>query len=816
MEVEVTPVECHGAENRLLTLARVLQSIPLPETQQSNEKEQVKNDIHRTSTKETYESIEKSTPIKNLAQEEQENNGQSEDHAERVQVDFNFKVRQIDVLLEKSPTEWSDLREKFFSFTLGLMLAQVKVKRFDIEWNVSLKSLTTCHDEFIRETNESLCLFINEGNDSLINATGLLTSPSNPDFDSRRYRSIETQVSLKIGRCQLSLQLESLFSLVQFIHQFKEKSLHSDQKNSTSSSSSSSSKRATMEIDVTFQGMSLLIGNELRQMLLVQVDDIQLRLSRLQRSDALRLLLHRFDVLHSTSLSKMEYLITNQGSGETPLLLVDLLFVDLSHSRRQTPRDDQRSHVKVRCQKMQWILLYKYVDLLLNLLRLFQSNSNDGPIQQSPTDNSPSLLTSLQEKSLIVDIDLLVDLPAILLPVDSQSNDKLLLDLGQITNEQHRILLANVRVDRLDAQETCLVQCSPVDIVLADHLHSMTIQWEFVEVQLNPDDYAFLKRLASGNFRESVCPTMLPVNKDDEQSRPVTDAATTTGVPAKKATGQVPLHFQFELKRVTMSMSFDGGQRTTTTTNVSVFEMQQIQVSFDQKNVSECQGEMKIHSFSLKDLAEVPLSTHRVDEQHDDPIFLVQLQSEDNVRRGWHPSRLFSPASSCSFVILVHGYLTNLSLCLSSNLITSLRDLVNQKPQDNLVPLPSSDSSPCCRPSLIELSLPPPARFVGQSTGPSLPAKTVPLSSSRRRRRPSPGRTEMALDFHMKSSRILLRESDTSNGLAIEVSERVIGMAMRVILLHSSVLCRSELDGQGLGKERVQFRGRSHRVFVQR
>ena len=30
----------------------------------------------------------------------------------------------------------------------------------------------------------------------------------------------------------------------------------------------------------------------------------------------------------------------------------------------------------------------------------------------------------------------------------------------------------------------------------------------------------------------------------------------------------------------------------------------------------------------------------------------------------------------------------------------------------------------------------------------------------------------MALDFHVKSSRILLRESDTANDLAIEVSER--------------------------------------------
>jgi hypothetical protein len=37
MEAEVKPVECHVIENRLLTLAQVIQSIPLPETNQSNE-----------------------------------------------------------------------------------------------------------------------------------------------------------------------------------------------------------------------------------------------------------------------------------------------------------------------------------------------------------------------------------------------------------------------------------------------------------------------------------------------------------------------------------------------------------------------------------------------------------------------------------------------------------------------------------------------------------------------------------------------------------------------------------------------------------
>ena len=643
MEVEVKPVECHGAENRLLTLARVIQSIPLPETQQPNQKEQVKDDTHRTSTKETYESIEKSTPIKKLAQAEEEqeedDDEQGEEHDERVQVDFNFKVRQIDVFVEKSLTEWSDLREKFFSFTSGLFVAQVKVKRFDVEWNVALKSLTINHDEFIREMNQPLCLFVNEGNDNLINATGLLTSPSNPAFDSPRYRSIETQVSLKIGRCQSSLQLESLFSLVQFVHQFREKYPHRDQKDATpppppTPAESPSSKRATMEIDVTFQGISLLIGNELRQMLLVQLDDVQLRLSRLQRSDALRVLLHRFDVLHSTSPSTMEYLIKNQGSADTPLLLIDVLFVDLSHSRRATPRDDQRSHVKVRWQKMQLILLYKYVDLLLNLLRLFQSSSN-----ATSSSSSPSLLTSLEEKALAVDIDLFVDLPVVLLPLDSQSNEKLRLDLGQITNEQHRILLSNVRVDRVDEQETCLVHCSPVDIALDDHFHSVNIQWEFVEVQLNPHDYTFLKRLANGNFRESVCPKMVPV-KREAKSQPVTDAQATR-TPTKEPTTDVQLQFQFELKRVTMSMSFDGGQGTTT--NVSVLEIQQIQLSFDQKNSSECQGEMKVHSFSLKDLAEVHLSTPRVDDQHNAPILLLQLQSENNARRGSPASPLFSP-----------------------------------------------------------------------------------------------------------------------------------------------------------------------------
>ena len=69
---------------------------------------------------------------------------------------------------------------------------------------------------------------------------------------------------------------------------------------------------------------------------------------------------------------------------------------------------------------------------------------------------------------------------------------------------------------------------------------------------------------------------------------------------------------------------------------------------------------------------------------------------------------LLSSLNASSFVVLVHRHLTNLSVCLSSTLITSLRDLLREKPQDNFVPLPSPDASPCRRASLIELSLPRP------------------------------------------------------------------------------------------------------------
>ena len=51
----------------------------------------MKEESHRTSTKETYESIEKSTPIKKLAEEDEE------EEEERVQVDFNLKVRQVKI-----------------------------------------------------------------------------------------------------------------------------------------------------------------------------------------------------------------------------------------------------------------------------------------------------------------------------------------------------------------------------------------------------------------------------------------------------------------------------------------------------------------------------------------------------------------------------------------------------------------------------------------------------------------------------------------------------------------------------------------------
>ncbi|CAF4218237.1 unnamed protein product, partial [Adineta steineri] len=220
---EVSTIESHISDTRLFGLLKVIYTIPTPEIGQRDEKEVelnllLKNKERPPSTKHTYETIEKMTPVKKILYEQIEEEekqielNKANSPEQIVQLKFKFYIPKIDILFQRALTDLSDDTEDFLRILLLSIQISAKKKLYDIEMNANLQDLLIIHEQFQRKDNEKLYLFSCDKNKKLLNINCLLTSATNPLFSSSPYYSIENNIQFELNSILLNIQLEALIS----------------------------------------------------------------------------------------------------------------------------------------------------------------------------------------------------------------------------------------------------------------------------------------------------------------------------------------------------------------------------------------------------------------------------------------------------------------------------------------------------------------------------------------------------------------------------------------------------------------------------
>ncbi|CAF4370667.1 unnamed protein product, partial [Adineta steineri] len=147
---------------------------------------------------------------------------------------------------------------------------------------------------------------------------------------------------------------------------------------------------------------------------------------------AVNIILADFYVYDSNPKARCHKIISQQGN-EKQLLRMNLSLYNYPKKYQMTLVDVD-CDLKLQLTKLNIIFLYKHVDLVLNIIDIWETKTS---IQKPPSDpNQPSTVSKtmekLQEQVLKLRLDATFNAPSILIPINSSSNEGLFIDLGQL------------------------------------------------------------------------------------------------------------------------------------------------------------------------------------------------------------------------------------------------------------------------------------------------------------------------------------------------------------------------------------------------
>ncbi|CAF2796909.1 unnamed protein product [Rotaria sp. Silwood2] len=201
-------IDLRLSDKRLFQIMNHMQSIPFPKSKhpvvaaQSIEPEPILIPSSLSNPEQTLEVVEGMTPIRKTkekveAEENKDKQIQSTDKIEKknefegqlTQLEAKFTLDKINVHIDKSMNENNE-DAPFLRITLESIVAQTKIKTFDMEFDASLANLILYHEQFIGKDNQQLRLLSaqleqdtsNNQNKKLVCVNFLHTSPENPTF----------------------------------------------------------------------------------------------------------------------------------------------------------------------------------------------------------------------------------------------------------------------------------------------------------------------------------------------------------------------------------------------------------------------------------------------------------------------------------------------------------------------------------------------------------------------------------------------------------------------------------------------------------
>ncbi|CAF1201535.1 unnamed protein product [Rotaria sordida] len=614
-----------------------------------------------------------------------------------IELEATFELPQILIRIDESLSNISNDTHPFMRISLLSIVARARMKTFDIDFNVSLTDFIIVHERFITTNNDRLCLISMERthdrvNVKLIRINGLLTAPENPMFGSAPYNSIENQIRVHIGKPILMLQLEPLLSIVQFKNDLMEKVVKEQHRLSHKTTakkrvaskpkpknivkSDSTSVMPTFQIEVDLKGLRAIIGFELFQVLDIQSQGFRAHILNSTEKTSAYLVFTDLYVFDPNPKARYCHIISQQGI-DKQLLRIDFTRLNYPKNYEKT-LNDIHCDVKIQLTKLHMVLLYKHMDLILNLLNAFQTKKTEHDVSSNQPSTVFETMENFQKQARKLRLDVMLNAPSILIPTSSYSNEGLFIDLGQLTMqtkftddpnrslvEQQVIVMNNLLASRVKLGKTneifgsiSLLECSELSALIDRLLYpekvqhepeiSIVVNWDSIQFTLAKDDYATLMKIFKKNFSEKFYHKISnPAVQEQYEYRRMSQIGV---IVTKKKEDNInrnkiskKIHFNAEIKKIAITLYLDESNVITRhesrNENSKFFDLQlkMLKAQFRQLSDSSYAGQAQIQELILDDLRDTNRSnkvTHMINRSFNVdpnvPMFTVTLEYKTN------------------------------------------------------------------------------------------------------------------------------------------------------------------------------------------
>ncbi|CAF3978777.1 unnamed protein product [Adineta steineri] len=559
IDIQITDIDGRVSDTRMIGIVKLIQSIPLPELKKDDVETEIrvqtntfKVNVPRKNMKKNIETVENMAHVQKILEEAASteiDNQASKKIAKKnqiIELEATFELSRVNLLIEETTSELLQCVRPFVNISIISLVARTTMKTFDIDFDISLSDLNITHEQFLTTSNTSLRLVSiehhpNQDNKHLISIQGLLTSSVNPSFDSAPYNSIENQARLHIAKPVLMLQLEPFVSIIQFKNNVMEKISQEQHqipaKRSTQQQVIKKDSRTTIptfRFEANLEGLRAIIGSEYSQILDINFQDLHFDALNSKEQTAVNIILADFYVYDSNPKARFHKIISQQGN-EKQLLRMNLSLYNYPKKYQMT-LDDVDCDLKLQLTKLNIIFLYKHIDLVLNIIDIWETKTS---IQKPPSDpNQPSTVSKtmekFQEQVLKLRLDATFNAPSILIPINSSSNEGLFIDLGQLLIqtkfsddptcllvEEQVITVKNLLTSRVHLSKTNeivadinLLECAELHVLIDRLLYpdqvfdqsqiSIKAYWDTIQFILAKDDYACIMKVLDENFSETI------------------------------------------------------------------------------------------------------------------------------------------------------------------------------------------------------------------------------------------------------------------------------------------------------------------------
>ena len=671
--------------------------------------------------------------------------------------------------------------------------ASARIQTYDVEFNAYLEDFRIRHEQFLVKDRDKFYLFSKKKSGNFIQINCLLTSTSNPKFQSSPYDSIENQIRLQLNDILLNIQIEVLSSMIQYVNNVQEKisklptnpSLQSSSSSTESSSSSSSNKPSqSFKIDVRFDEISLLIGSNISQLLFLQLKTFNAFLSKTNIQIISHVFLTDFYLIDLHPQSTFQYLISKENSRED-FIQFDMSVYTYPKNFRKRPQDLD-SFIRGQVHKLNIVFLYKHIRLLMSILDSFQTKEQSKP--PPPSDEPNFLVSSIdiyEKNALEFHLDFTLNAPKIFIPYNSYSNEGLNVDLGKLVmhtdlntisfKEKHSITYENLSVERSFSdgnKQINLLKSSPFRIAVnrqADQENqeiTAEIRWDTIQFHLGKADYAAIQRILQENFREKILSKVTQVQSTDEQQ--------PSNQPPTKNELSTQIRLNFQIKEISLTLYLDENPEQGTRDDNSKLiyvTIEAIQASFQQPSNSNYQGNLQIQQLYANDCRlhqQNQTFAHFINKGFDvdqnTPLINIDLHAEKSTRTGNFEDEVNHMEEIC----LVNGQMESFLILVNADLINSMFEFLNYE-------LSSNDQRKTIGVKTVDIIVPSPAKYVSKYQPVERKNSSLSLHSTAPARlsQASDSLVETKVELVLKPWKIVLIEdpkNNDSNCLVVNVS----------------------------------------------